>query len=164
MLCGNLHGKEIQVRGSVCIHMADSLCCTRESNTTSVKLIYSNESCFRKTEHPLTIMMTSFWGTKVKTWHNQVIGRCLAYPPETICLKRTDSSTFRGCFTHWRSMVVNQKVWALDQANLDINSSSTNHVSLSQLSSSPVLKDCYEEATKSKHLALCGAHSKHIIL
>ena len=34
MLCGDLNGKEIQKRGDICIHMADSLCCTADTNTT----------------------------------------------------------------------------------------------------------------------------------
>ena len=34
VLCGNLNGKEIQGRGGICIHVADSLCCTAETNTT----------------------------------------------------------------------------------------------------------------------------------
>ena len=33
MLCGDLNGKEIQKRGDICIHTADSLCCTAETNT-----------------------------------------------------------------------------------------------------------------------------------
>ena len=32
--CGDLNGKEIQVRGDIRIHIADSLCCTAETNTT----------------------------------------------------------------------------------------------------------------------------------
>ena len=34
MLCSDLNEKEIQRRGDTCIHVADSLCCTTESNTT----------------------------------------------------------------------------------------------------------------------------------
>ena len=34
MLCGDLNGKEIQKRGAICVHIADSLCCTVEANTT----------------------------------------------------------------------------------------------------------------------------------
>ena len=34
MLCGDLNGKEIQKRGDICIRIADSLCCTVETNTT----------------------------------------------------------------------------------------------------------------------------------
>ena len=34
MLSGDLNGKEIQKRGNICIHIADSLCCTAETNTT----------------------------------------------------------------------------------------------------------------------------------
>ena len=33
-LCGNLNGKEIQNRGDMYIHTADSLCCTVETNRT----------------------------------------------------------------------------------------------------------------------------------
>ena len=31
---GDLNGEEIQKRGDTCIHIADSLCCTAETNTT----------------------------------------------------------------------------------------------------------------------------------
>ena len=34
MFCGDLNEKEIQTRGDTCIHIADSLCCTVEANTT----------------------------------------------------------------------------------------------------------------------------------
>ena len=34
VLCGDLNGKEIQGRGNICTHVADSLCCTAETNTT----------------------------------------------------------------------------------------------------------------------------------
>ena len=34
MFCGDLNGKEIQKRGDVCKHRADSLCCREEANTT----------------------------------------------------------------------------------------------------------------------------------
>ena len=34
MLCGDLNGKEIHKRGDICIRIADSLCCTAETNTT----------------------------------------------------------------------------------------------------------------------------------
>ena len=33
MLCGDQNGKEIQKRGDICICIADSLCCTVETNT-----------------------------------------------------------------------------------------------------------------------------------
>ena len=33
MLCGDINGKEIQKGGDICIHIADSLCCTVEGNT-----------------------------------------------------------------------------------------------------------------------------------
>ena len=32
-LCGDLAGKEIQKRGDMCVHMADSFCCTPETDT-----------------------------------------------------------------------------------------------------------------------------------
>ena len=38
MLCGDLNGKEVQKGVDICICMADSFCCTVESNTT----LYSN--------------------------------------------------------------------------------------------------------------------------
>ena len=34
MFCGDLNGKEIQKRGDMCIHIADSLRRTAETNTT----------------------------------------------------------------------------------------------------------------------------------
>ena len=34
MLCGDLNREEIQKRGDICIRIADSLCCTAETNTT----------------------------------------------------------------------------------------------------------------------------------
>ena len=34
MFHGDLNEKEVTKRGEVCIHMADSLCCTVEMNTT----------------------------------------------------------------------------------------------------------------------------------
>ena len=34
MHCGDLNGKEIQKRGDICICIADSFCCTVETNTT----------------------------------------------------------------------------------------------------------------------------------
>ena len=34
VLCGDLNGKEIQKRGDICIHIADSLHCTAETDTT----------------------------------------------------------------------------------------------------------------------------------
>ena len=39
---GDLSGKEIQKRGDICIHIADSLCCTVETNDI-VKQLYSNK-------------------------------------------------------------------------------------------------------------------------
>ena len=34
VLCGGLNGKEIRKRANICICVADSLCCTAETNTT----------------------------------------------------------------------------------------------------------------------------------
>ena len=34
ILCADLNGKEIQGRVDLCIRVADSLCCTTETNTT----------------------------------------------------------------------------------------------------------------------------------
>ena len=34
VLCGDLNGKEIQKRGDICIHIADALSCTVETNPT----------------------------------------------------------------------------------------------------------------------------------
>ena len=34
MLCGDLNGKEIYKAEDICIPVADSLCCTAETNTT----------------------------------------------------------------------------------------------------------------------------------
>ena len=36
VLCGGLNGKEIQNRGDICRRIADSLCCTAETNLASV--------------------------------------------------------------------------------------------------------------------------------
>ena len=41
MLYSDLNEKEIQKRGDVCIHIADSLCCTAETNI--VKKPHSNK-------------------------------------------------------------------------------------------------------------------------
>ena len=41
VLFGDLNGKEIQKREDICIHIADSLCCTAESNNT--KSIFENQ-------------------------------------------------------------------------------------------------------------------------
>ena len=38
MLFGDLNGKKIQTRRDTCVPVADSLCCTAETNTT----LYSN--------------------------------------------------------------------------------------------------------------------------
>ena len=35
MLCGDLAGKEIQGGGDICLYVADSICGTAETNTTS---------------------------------------------------------------------------------------------------------------------------------
>ena len=37
MLCGDLNGKEIQQRGDICVHVADSLWCTGEGNGTPLQ-------------------------------------------------------------------------------------------------------------------------------
>ena len=42
-LCSNLNGKEIQKRGGTCTHIANSFCCTTETNTTVVKQLQSNK-------------------------------------------------------------------------------------------------------------------------
>ena len=34
VLCGDVTGKQIQKRGDICLRIADSLCCTVETNTT----------------------------------------------------------------------------------------------------------------------------------
>ena len=34
MHCGDLNGNEVQKGGDICICMADSFCCTGETNTT----------------------------------------------------------------------------------------------------------------------------------
>ena len=34
VLCGDLNSKETQKRGDICIHIAEALCCTVETNTT----------------------------------------------------------------------------------------------------------------------------------
>ena len=45
---GDRKGKEIQKRGDICIHIADSLCCTVETNI--VRQIYSNKINNKKRE------------------------------------------------------------------------------------------------------------------
>ena len=40
ILCGDLNGKEIQKRGDI----ANSLCCTVETNITLLKQLYSNKN------------------------------------------------------------------------------------------------------------------------
>ena len=56
MLCGDLNGKEIQKRGDICIHIADSLCCTAETNTTLhsnyIPIRFFFKCCIKK-ESPL---------------------------------------------------------------------------------------------------------------
>ena len=44
MLCGDLKGKETQKREDPCVHVADSLCCTAETETA----LYSNCTLFKK--------------------------------------------------------------------------------------------------------------------
>ena len=44
MFCGDLNGKEIQKKGDIFKHIADSLCCTEETNTT----LYSNCTPIKK--------------------------------------------------------------------------------------------------------------------
>ena len=39
--CGDLNGKETRTRGHVCVHVADSLCCTAEINTQSKVASYT---------------------------------------------------------------------------------------------------------------------------
>ena len=43
MLCADLYGKENQKRGDICIHKADSLCYTVETNNIG-KQLYSNKN------------------------------------------------------------------------------------------------------------------------
>ena len=46
MLRGDLHGKKIlKKKRAICIHTADSLCCTAETNTALQ--LYSNEIFFK---------------------------------------------------------------------------------------------------------------------
>ena len=42
VLCGDLHGKEIQTRGHVSMHIADSLCCIVETGGSVVKNLPAN--------------------------------------------------------------------------------------------------------------------------
>ena len=50
MLCGDLNGKEIQKRGDICVHIADSLCSTVETNNITEQLhsnkIFLKMQCF----------------------------------------------------------------------------------------------------------------------
>ena len=51
VLCGDLSGKEIWKRGDLCIHIADSLCCTVETNTTLLST-YTLTSFFKRQQTP----------------------------------------------------------------------------------------------------------------
>ena len=42
--CGDLNGKKIQKRGDMCICIADSVCCTAETNTNCKPTIYCNKN------------------------------------------------------------------------------------------------------------------------
>ena len=67
MLCGDLNGKEIWKRGDLCIHTADSLCCTVESNITLLSS-YTLINFFKKQQPPqnsrYTKHYTSFVGDR----------------------------------------------------------------------------------------------------
>ena len=68
MLCGDLNGKEIPERGNICIPIADSLCCTVETNTT----LYSNYNpikIFFKRQPKKKKTKTKF--TKIKNASNE---------------------------------------------------------------------------------------------
>ena len=58
MLCNNLHGKEIQKRRTVCIRIADSFCCSADTNTTlqSDYTTVKNNNNFLKVSHPLKVV------------------------------------------------------------------------------------------------------------
>ena len=51
MLCSNLNGKEIEGSGDICIHKADSLCSTAETNTT----LGSNDPPIKKSRASLVV-------------------------------------------------------------------------------------------------------------
>ena len=46
-ICGDQNGKEIQKRGDICRHVADSLCCTAETNIT-LEINYTPMLCYAK--------------------------------------------------------------------------------------------------------------------
>ena len=51
VLCGDLHGKEIQKRADMCIRRADSLCCTVETNNAAQQLHCSKGLIISKKKH-----------------------------------------------------------------------------------------------------------------
>ena len=50
MLCGELNGKEIEKRGDICIYIADSLCCTVETNTNCKATILQKKWILKNSE------------------------------------------------------------------------------------------------------------------
>ena len=67
VLCGDLNGKEIQKWWEICIHVADLLCCTVETNNI-VKQLYSNKKNFFNANDPkrdTTFYFTHHWAWAV---------------------------------------------------------------------------------------------------
>ena len=57
VLCGDLNGKEIQKRGDMCIHTADSFHCTVETNTT----LLNNYTSIKKKKKESGVFLVVQW-------------------------------------------------------------------------------------------------------
>ena len=57
MLWSELNGKEIQGRGDMYIHVADSLCCTAETNTTLQSTYTLITKIKNKTKRPRKVIL-----------------------------------------------------------------------------------------------------------
>ena len=57
VLCGDQNGKEIQGKGDICIHVADSLCCTAETNTTLQSTYTLSTKIKNKTKRPRKVIL-----------------------------------------------------------------------------------------------------------
>ena len=82
VLCGDLHGKEIQKGVDICIRIADSLCCTAETSNT-VKQLYFN---FFKKQCEYT-QVNIYKGSKSMGYESQTSSVCSLARPVTILNK-----------------------------------------------------------------------------
>ena len=64
MLCGNLNGKEIQTRGDICVHVADSLCHTADLTQLGSVTNYNPIKKVKKNNETVTIL---FEGIRMST-------------------------------------------------------------------------------------------------